>query len=65
MLQSPKISSFLQKKHQGEVAISLHGKVLAFGKNAIKALKKAKTKDPDIEKKEFASSKIHHKYLAA
>ena len=64
MIKPPKISAVLQKKHQGEVAISLNGKVIAFGKNAVKALTKAKSKMPDIEKKEFAVSKIHHKYLA-
>lgn len=65
MIKPPKISAVSQKKHQGEVAISLNGKVIAFGKNAIKALEKAKIKIPDIEKEEFAISKIHYKYLAA
>ena len=43
MPKPPRISSALAEMHQGETAISLlNGKVIAFGKNVIAALKKAK-----------------------
>lgn len=61
----PKISTAKQKQHKGEVAISWNGKVIAFGKNSVEALKKAKKVMPNIEEKEFSVSRIHHKYLAA
>jgi hypothetical protein len=35
------ISAVLKKEHPGEVAISLNGKIIAIGKNALLALKKA------------------------
>ena len=50
MPKPPKISSALAEKHKGETAISLlSGKVVAFGKNAVEALNKAKEVMPDIE----------------
>jgi len=58
------ISAVLKKEHPGEVAISLNGKIIAIGKNALLALKKAKKTMPDIEKKEFMVSRIQYKYLA-
>ena len=65
MPQPPKISAIFQKKHEGEVAISLEGKVIAVGKNAVVAFKKAQKKVPNLEEEEFLISRIHHKYLAA
>lgn len=64
MEKSPKISAALQQKHRGEVAISLHGKVIAVGENSLKAFRKAKRKSPHIEQEEFAVTRIQHKYLA-
>lgn len=61
----PKISSALKRDHQGEVAISLEGKIIAIGKNAIEALKKAKKIMPTIEDEEFLVSRIKPRYLAA
>ena len=65
MPTAPKISAVMQKEYQGQTAISLDGKVIAFGKNAIDALKKAKEIVSDIENKDFAISRIHGKYLEA
>jgi uncharacterized protein YktB (UPF0637 family) len=65
MPQAPKISAALQKDHPGEVAISLDGKVIGVGKTSTEALKEAKKKIPDIEKKEFLVSRIYNKYIAA
>lgn len=66
MVKPPKISKNLEKKHRGQVAISLeNGKVVAFGKTSMAALKKAKKIIPNIEDKEFVISRIHHTYLAA
>ena len=62
---APKISAVMQKAHQGQTAISLNGKVIAFGKNAIEALMKAKKSDKDIEEKDFAISRVHGKYIEA
>ena len=64
MIKSPKISAAFQKKHSGEVAISLGGKVVAVGTNSVAALKKAKKVVPDIENEEFLVIHIHSKYLA-
>ncbi len=65
MPKPPKISSALAEKHKGETAISLlSGKVVAFGKNAVEALNKAKEVMPDIEEEEFMISRIHGKILA-
>ncbi|PIQ77491.1 hypothetical protein COV82_04200 [Candidatus Peregrinibacteria bacterium CG11_big_fil_rev_8_21_14_0_20_46_8] len=63
--KSPKISAVFQKKHRGETIISLDGKIVGTGSDAIIALKKAKKKIPDIEKREFLIFRIHPKYLAA
>jgi len=60
----PKISAVVKKKHAGEVAISMNGKVVAVGKNSVEALKKAKQVDPNIEDKEFLISRILSKYIA-
>lgn len=40
----PKISTVLQKKHQGESAAIVDGKIIAFGKNSLEAEKKAVAK---------------------
>lgn len=60
----PKISSALQKKHKGKVAIYLHGKSVAFGENTIEAVQNAKKIISNIEDQEFVISRVHHKYLA-
>ena len=65
MPQSLKISPVLQQNHAGKVVISLHGKVVAIGKNSLVAFKKAKKILPNIENEEFVVSRIHHKYLVA
>ena len=62
---APKISSAMQREHQGQTAISFNGKVIAFGKNAIAALKKAKKFVKDIEEKDFVISRVHGRYLEA
>lgn len=64
-MTSPKISSALRKEHIGETVISLDGKVLAFGKNAIIAFNKAQKIVPDLDEKEFSISRIQPKYIAA
>lgn len=64
MVIVPKISAVIRKKHPGEVVISLDGKILGIGKDSLKALKEAKKIMPDIEKKEFAISRIHTGILA-
>jgi hypothetical protein len=61
----PKISAVMRKKHQGDVAISFNGKIIAIGNDAIEALKKAKKTMHDIENKEFLVSRIQYKYIAA
>ena len=65
MIKSPKISAALRKEHEGEVAISVNGKIIATGKTSIIALKNAKKKDSEIEDKEFLISRIYPKYIAA
>ncbi len=65
MTTPPRISAVMQRRNVGQTAISVDGKVIAFGKNAIDALKKAKKIVSDIEDKEFAISRIHGKYLEA
>jgi hypothetical protein len=62
---TPKISSAIKKDHQGEVAISLAGKIIGIGKNGIEALKKAKKVMPSIENEEFLVSRIQPQYIAA
>jgi len=64
MPKTPHISAVLKKEHPGEVVISLNGKIIAIGKDALLALKKAKKMVPDIENKEFLVSRIKYKYLA-
>ncbi len=58
MIISPKITAALIKSHAGETAISLDGKVIATGKDSVKALENARKTMPDIEKKDFLISKI-------
>lgn len=65
MIKSPKISAAIQKKHPGETAVSLNGKIIAIGKNSVDAVQKAKKTIPDIEEKEFLISHIYPKYIAA
>lgn len=66
MPESPKISAALAKKHACETAISLlNGRVVAFGKNAVEALRKAKKIMPNIENEEFVISRVHGKILIA
>lgn len=65
MIRSPKISAALRRNYEGQVAISLNGKVIATGKTSLIALKKAKKVDSQIEKKEFLISRIYPKYIAA
>lgn len=65
MVKPLKISAAFKKTHEGEVAISLNGEVIATGKTSTKALAKAKKIDPKIETKEFLISKIYPKYIAA
>lgn len=60
----PKISAVLKKKHPRGVVISLDGKILGVGKDTVQALKEAKKNMPEIEKKEFAISRIHTGVLA-
>ncbi len=62
---APKISAAIQKEHQGKVAISLNGEIIAIGKDGIDALKKAQKVMPNIEEKEFLVSRIHPQYIAA
>ncbi|MFA5829656.1 MAG: hypothetical protein WC843_04130 [Candidatus Gracilibacteria bacterium] len=64
MVKEPKISTAFEKKHAGQVTISLNGKIIGMGKNAIFALRNAKKKMPNIEKKEFLVSRIHSQYIA-
>lgn len=64
MPKTPHISSELKKEHHGEIAISLNGKIIAIGKNALLALQKAKKIMSDIEEREFVVSRIQYKYLA-
>lgn len=64
MPKSPKISAVLKKKHSGEVAISLRGKIIAVAENSFEAFKKAQKVIPSIGEKEFVVTRIHHKYLA-
>ncbi len=65
MIRFPKISSVLQKKHQGQVAISWNGKVLGYGKDSVQALEKAKKEMSDIEEKEFLVFRVHHDEILA
>lgn len=65
MIISPKISAAIRREAEGEVAISLNGKIIATGKTSVLALSKAKRIDPQIEKKEFLISRIYPKYVAA
>lgn len=65
MIKTPMISSALQKKHPGDVVISLHGKILGIGKNSIQAFKEAKKKLPNIDDQSFLISRIHGKVLVA
>ena len=64
MVKPAKISSAFRRKHQGKAAISLNGKVIAVGKNAVAALQLAKKKNPSIEEEDFVISKIHYKHIA-
>lgn len=65
MIRTPIISSALQKKHPGDVVISLNGKILGIGKNSIQAFEKAKEKLPNIDDQSFLISRIHGKVLVA
>lgn len=65
MVKLPKISAAFIKRHGGEDAISVNGRVIATGRNGLIALKKAKKIDPNIEKKDFLLSRIYRKYIAA
>lgn len=58
MVKSPYISRKDEKLHVGETVISLDGKVLAFGKHAVIAFKKAQKIMPDLDDKEFLISRI-------
>jgi len=62
---APRISAVMQKEHQGQTVISLDGKVISFGRNAVTALSKAKKIVKDIEEKDFAISRVHGKYIEA
>ncbi|MDH5597288.1 MAG: hypothetical protein OEY44_04230 [Candidatus Peregrinibacteria bacterium] len=65
MPKPPRISSALAKAHKGETAISLlDGTVVAFGKNAVEALSRAKKSIRDIEEREFVVSRVHEGILA-
>lgn len=61
MTELPKISAVIQRKYKGYVVISLDGKILGLGKDAVLALEKAKQRDKNIENKEFLISRIHGK----
>ena len=65
MVKSPKISAVMQKKHVGDVVISLNGKIISVAKDSFAGFKKAKKVLPNIENEEFLISRIHHKYLVA
>ena len=65
MVKPAKISSVLKKKCNGHIVISLNGKVLGVGKDAVLALNDAKKKMKDIEDKEFLVSRIHDKEILA
>ena len=65
MIISPKISSTLSKKFKGHIAISLYGKIIGIGKDAILALQNAKEKMPAIEESDFLVSRIHHDEVLA
>lgn len=45
----PKISKALQRKHTGESAAIVDGKIIAFGKNSYEAAQKAMKKGFDEE----------------
>lgn len=62
MIKNPHISAADEKRHKREVVISLDGKVLAFGKNAIIAFKKAQKIIPDLDDKKILVSYILPKY---
>jgi hypothetical protein len=64
MPKSPKISAVLKKEHSGEVAISLHGKIIAVAGNSFESFKKAQKILPTIGEEEFVVTRIQHKYLA-
>lgn len=63
MIKAPYISEALEKKHPGEVVISLDGKILGIGENTIIAVENAKKVMPDIEEKEFLVSRIPNGHI--
>lgn len=65
MVLWPNISPEDEKKHVGEMVVSLDGKVLAFGKDTMEAINNAKKVVPDLDQKDVLISRIHPEYIAA
>ena len=65
MVAWPTISAEDEKNHVGEMVISLDGKVLAFGKDTMDAINKAKKVVPNLDQKDFLISRIYPEYIAA
>lgn len=59
--KSPHISRYMQKKYPRHTVISLNGKIIGIGKNAIIAAENAKKKMPDIEEYEYLISHVFPK----
>lgn len=57
---SPYISPYMEKKHRGKTVISLNGKILGIGENALIAVEKARKIMPGIDREEYLISHIRY-----